>query len=60
MRDSNSIGLDGDGWRWLNVLLFIGGEEVAPQAAFIVGLSAVLITSLTNSTSNTLILSALS
>ena len=60
MRGSNSIELDGAGWRWLNVLSFIGVEEVAPQAAFIVGLSAVLITSLTNSTSNTLILSALS
>ena len=60
MRDSSSIELDGDGWRWLNILWFIGVEEVAPPAAFIVGLSAVLITSLTNSTSNTLILSALS
>ena len=60
VRDSNSIELDGDGWRWLNVLSFIGGEDVAPQAAFIVGLPAVLITSLTNCTSNTLILIALS
>ena len=60
VRDSNSIELDGGGWRWLNVLLFIGGEDVAPQAAFIVGLPAVLITSLTNGTRNTLILSALS
>ena len=58
MRDSNSIELDGDVWRWLNVLSFIGGEAVAPQAAFIVGLPAVLIMSLTNGTVNTLILGA--
>ena len=60
VRDSNSIELDGDGWRGLNVLSFISGEDVAPQAAFIVGLLAELITSLTNSMSNTLILIPLS
>ena len=53
MRESNSIEMDRDGWRWLGVLWCIGGEEVAPQAAFIVGLPAVLITSLTNDMSNT-------
>ena len=38
----------------------LSGEAAAPHAAFIVGLPAVLITSLTNGTSNTLILRALS
>ena len=60
VRDSNSNELGGDGWRWPNVLSFIGGEDVAPQAAFIIGLPTVLIMSLINGTSNTLILSALS